>query len=315
MRWDWYVSKGFSIERSLYKKLTGKQLKSKRYANGFVLNENEGSIELQRLIHSGSPFMACRYGHVEIETMAAVYEFLQSGKESSLDKVISKGNIFYNAGFFPNKRELVVKFGKLMLECSKSIDMIGVWYIPFEDYFISHYAAGAKMTFLRTYEPWNEIDPWTKELAGKKVLVVHPFDKTIRKQYERREMLFENKEILPSFELITYPAVQTIAGNVDTRFETWFDALEMMFQDCLKIDFDIAILGCGAYGMPLAYKLKNVGKQAVHMGGATQLLFGIKGKRWDSHPIVSKLYNEYWVRPDHTEVPQNAQRVENRCYW
>lgn len=77
---------------------------------------------------------------------------------------------------------------------------------------------------------------------------------------------------MPKFNLITYPAVQTIAGNIDPRFSTWFEALDMMFDDCMRINFDIAILGCGAYGLPLAYKLKKAGKQVVHIGGATQLL-------------------------------------------
>ena len=54
----------------------------------------------------------------------------------------------------------------------------------------------------------------------------------------------------------------------------------MMYTEAVKIDFDTAIIGCGAYGFPLAAKLKAAGKQAFHMGGATQLLFGIKGSRW-----------------------------------
>ena len=51
------------------------------------------------------------------------------------------------------------------------------------------------------------------------------------------------------------------------------------------------------------------------MGGATQLLFGIMGSRWDTDPFISKLYNEYWVRPDQSETPKNADVVENGCYW
>lgn len=64
-----------------------------------------------------------------------------------------------------------------------------------------------------------------------------------------------------------------------------------------KIDFDIALIGCGAYGMPLASFIKGMGKQAVHLAGWTQILFGIKGKRWDDLPYVSKFYNNAWVRP------------------
>lgn len=315
MKVNWYLDEMKSVVRRVYKKTTGKQLKSTRYAGRNVYDENSGSDYLRRLITGNQPFMACRYGQVELETMAAVYEFINNGDDRKLNHVISKGDIFNNAGFFPKNRECVVEFGKIMLECSSEIDMLGVWYIPYEEYFASQLAPKAALTFLRTFEPWNEMIPWTCELTGKNVLVIHPFDKTINSQYLIRDKIFNNEEILPKFNLITYPAVQTIAGNTDSRFSTWFEALEMMYDDCIKIDFDIAILGCGAYGLPLACKLKKAGKQVVHIGGATQLLFGIKGSRWDNHPVVSKLYNEYWVRPDKSEIPKNAQRVENKCYW
>lgn len=315
MKANWYWNEIKSGGRSIYKKATGKQLKSAQYAGKNVYDENSGSEYLRKLITSNQPFVACRYGQVELETMAAVYEFIISGNDRKLNHVIKKGDIFNNAGFFPKNKEQVVEFGKMMLEYSSEIDMLGVWYIPYEEYFISQLSPKAALTYLRTFEPWNEVIPWTRELAGKKVLVIHPFDKTINKQYSIRDKIFTNKEILPEFKLITYPAVQTIAGNIDPRFSTWFEALDMMFDDCMKIDFDIAVLGCGAYGFPLACKLKKAGKQVVHIGGATQLLFGIKGSRWDNHPVVSKLYNEYWIRPDKSEIPQNAQRVENKCYW
>ena len=49
------------------------------------------------------------------------------------------------------------------------------------------------------------------------------------------------------------------------------------------------------------------------MSGATQLLFGIKGKRWDDHPIISKLYNDAWVRPEETLA--HKEKVEGGSYW
>ena len=51
------------------------------------------------------------------------------------------------------------------------------------------------------------------------------------------------------------------------------------------------------------------------MSGATQLLFGIKGRRWDTHPQISKLYNPAWVRPAPAEQPTNKQAVEGGSYW
>ena len=82
---------------------------------------------------------------------------------------------------------------------------------------------------------------------------------------------------MPEFELSCVKAVQTIADEKDDRFKDWFDALNYMYRECMKRDFDIALIGCGAYGMPLAVRLKQAGKQAVHIGGSLQLLSGIIG--------------------------------------
>lgn len=51
-----------------------------------------------------------------------------------------------------------------------------------------------------------------------------------------------------------------------------------MQDEISKEDYDICLIGCGAYGFSLAAYVKRCGKQAIHMGGALQLLFGIKGK-------------------------------------
>jgi hypothetical protein len=51
------------------------------------------------------------------------------------------------------------------------------------------------------------------------------------------------------------------------------------------------------------------------MGGILQLLFGIKGKRWDNRPDVCKIYNEHWIRPDEKERVDGYLNVEEGCYW
>ena len=165
------------------------------------------------------------------------------------------------------------------------------------------------------FDFWLLETPFTLSLKNKKVLVIHPFAKTIQDQYKKRELLFENPNVLPEFELKTLKAVQTIAGERDERFNDWFEALDYMCDEALKVDFEVAIIGCGAYGFPLAAKLKQAGKIAIHMGGVTQMLFGIKGGRWDIYPEASKLYNKHWVRPSAQEVPKNAKIVEDSCYW
>ena len=90
-----------------------------------------------------------------------------------------------------------------------------------------------------------------------------------------------------------------------------------MIEECKKMEFDVAIIGCGAYGYPLAAEIKRMGKVAIHLGGATQILFGIIGNRWEKdHPeFCRKFVNDAWVRPMDKEKIQNAGSVENACYW
>ena len=159
-----------------------------------------------------------------------------------------------------------------------------------------------------------------------KVVVVHPFAETIEQQYLKREFLFNNKEVLPNFKsLNVIKAVQTL-GEGDTRFKDWFEALDYMKTEIDKMDYDVCLIGCGAYGFHLAAHVKRSGKKGIHLGGALQLLFGIKGKRWEDpnygvkewgipSGLYSNLMNEYWVRPGENDRPKNAEKVEGACYW
>jgi hypothetical protein len=90
-----------------------------------------------------------------------------------------------------------------------------------------------------------------------------------------------------------------------------------------KIDneeYDICLIGCGAYGFHLAAHVKRKGKKAVHIGGSLQLLFGIRGNRWEDENYndvynYSKLMNKYWVKPNDNEKPIGSDNVEGSCYW
>lgn len=225
------------------------------------------------------------------------------------------------SGFFPPTQEKIEQFCELMLQDIPEVDVLGSWLTD-EKRFESLLGTHEKVN-LELINPYFSVIPWTKALESKKVLVIHPFAKTIEKQYKNRELLFE-KEILPKFELKTIHAVQSIAGE-KTPYADWFEALDWMKSEIDKQDYDICLIGCGAYGFPLAAHVKRRGKKAVHMGGSLQLLFGIRGKRWENPQYGAKefgkegmftnLINKHWVKPDEDEKPKNAQIVEGACYW
>lgn len=109
-------------------------------------------------------------------------------------------------------------------------------------------------------------------------------------------------------------------GGNNNNFKDWFEALDWMKAEMNKTDYDICLIGCGAYGFPLAAHAKRQGKKAIHLGGSLQLLFGIKGVRWENPNYNPKynyaaLMNQYWIKPNNNEKPNNAGNVENACYW
>lgn len=321
------------ILRKLYSKTLG--------ASPFSLlkreeNPDKASEMIYQLLSQDKPCMIARFGSTE---MSAIINYIGvNADHHSIWKFI-KGqqpewwwnkNIMNQmeqwSGFFPPTPENMQRFGKIMLEDAKEVDLLGSWLK--EESYIANYINKAQLVHLRLLEPFwtNNTIPWTKALEGKKVLVVHPFAHLIHKQYtERRTLLFDNPNILPFFDLQVIQAVQSLGGE-NNGFKDWFDALQSMKDKIDAADYDICLIGCGAYGFPLAAHIKKKGKKAFHLGGALQLLFGIRGKRWEDpnygvrewgmpYGSYPALMNTNWVRPGKSERPQNANQVEGACYW
>lgn len=289
------------------------------YAGRKLLTIQEGNEEIYCKLKKDEPIMIARFGENELRAIISglfdkypVYSpFKYHRRNCEFD------GLFNGAGMFPRNVNLIPKFAEVMIDACKEVDLLGVWFNKYEDFVVEQFCGQTQVCRLRAIEPYYSMDnPWTRALKNKKVLVIHPFADSIQKQYKKREYLFSDIDFLPQMELMTMKAVQTIAGQKDNRFRNWFEALEYMHQETQKYDYDIAILGCGAYGFPLAARIKRDGKKAIHMGGATQILFGIKGKRWEHHEVISNLFNEYWIKPSEQETPKRRDRIEdNGCYW
>ena len=135
---------------------------------------------------------------------------------------------------------------------------------------------------MRALEPFPYDEPWTMALRGKKVLVVHPFAELIESQYRNRHAIFPEKKILPDCELMTVKAVQSSGKTYPEGVNDWFEALDILYNRCMKKDFEVALVSCGSYAVPLAARLKHAGgKKVIVPGGMMQLMFGIKGARWE----------------------------------
>lgn len=291
------------------------------YCRRRIYSDEKANQWLYEKLKTQEPFFAGRIGLFELAAMRA-FEFQNRDKYGLVMQ-----QIYDCAGFFPNSTEYGEPFLDKMIQAVSQVDLLACSGQLAENYFLNHYtsreAAGARS--FDVMEPWRYENPWSSALAGKRVLVVHPFEESILRQYQRREQLFRKTNILPEFELLTYRSLQTTGDIIDKRFTTWFEAMDFMYEEIHKLDYDVALLGCGAYGFPLAARIKADGKQAIHMGGVLQILFGIMGKRWDgtgpnsaTHEMredIAVYYNDAWTYPGENEIPQSAGKIEYGPYW
>lgn len=279
---------------------------------------------IRETLSASTPCMIGRFGSNELDATTRTYERKKASTRLGrfFKYLRGPGHAFWYdgslrrrmsqvAGFFPATDESLQRFGERMLEDCQLLDILGSWRT--EEMRIRHLFPSARTINLIDLEPFRHGHPWTKALEGKRVLVVHPFEKTIHRQYANRPFLFHNPEVLPDFELLTIRSVQSHGGN-HVDFPDWFAALDSMIDRINTTEFDIALIGAGAYGLPLAAHVKRMGRKAVHLGGVLQLLFGIRGQRWDNGDYDC-LFNEYWCRPDESEKPVRAGLVEHNAYW
>lgn len=283
-----------------------------------LLGEQEGNIAIGDALSGSAPFFACRLGATELNCAAFFDRWRRGRIKLPFPRNVGRA-MQMSSGFFPVDESHLDRFSADYLAAVSEADLIGVWYNHGEQIAIRRYAPRAHLTLIGALECFRRPHPWSAQLAGKCVLVIHPFSASIASQYmNHRRDLFLDQQVLPDFELKTIRAVQSVAGN-PVEYGTWFDALNHMCELIDRETYDVAIVGAGAYGLPLGAHVKRRGKQAIHMGGSTQLLFGVKGKRWENDPsyaaYIGSLFNEHWVRPATDEIPSRADTVENGAYW
>jgi hypothetical protein len=317
----------FSLKasRKIYKKLS----KSQSSENSLKIDYfgQSASDLVKNQLSAPAPCMISRLGSTElwailqyIDTvkdarcfLAKATEFVQGKIDTFWWEDYLKLQMKNWSGFFPVDEASLSAFGERMLKDIQNIDVLGSW-LPGERR-LAHRFPSAQIVRLEDLEPYYHANPWSEVLQDKVVLVIHPFEESIKSQYEKRDVLFKDPRILPKFQLKTLKAVQSIAGNAPDGFNSWFSALDWMCEKIQHTEFDIAIIGAGAYGLPLASFVKSLGKKSIHLGGPTQILFGIRGNRWDERPFFQQLCNEHWIKPLPVEVPSNFNRVEAGCYW
>jgi hypothetical protein len=275
----------------------------------------DGSREIckciQRSLDTDEGALIGRNGTIELEQMISYNQY----KISVLEM---------NAGIFPNM--VIPTWRNMSIDATSDADVLATgWFEPLkvaEQDALKEWNCKAIQIPLRSLEPYYVLteERWTRFLRGQTVSVISCFTQTMRGQLEKLDKLFPS-EVFPSD--IKWNWVQTghpprLAKGTNewpSHIIDSIDAVDWIVSKVVEQGSRFALIGCGGIGMLVAKKLKDRGVIAIVLGGAIQVLFGIKGQRWKNHSVISKFWNEYWVSPSEDETPTFSSAIEGGCYW
>lgn len=291
-----------------------------------------GSDRIANTVRGTSPFFIGRNGSTEQE---ALHFWFSNRKYGTPWPYALAKNLHLGAGVWPPSEESFDAWAKEYMETLGLLDGIAAgWYRPFaemESSLLDYAAPNAFRTPLRSLEPYYAITNhrWTRHLSGKKVAVVSSFAETIGNQVASSERmnsiwstLKDPETILPSsttwIPIRTYfPSLISMGDSTEwpIGITGWDSAANHVVEAVKASGASIAIVGCGGLGMIIGGRLRKAGISVIVMGGAIQVLFGIKGRRWEKHDVISKFWGPSWVWPSASETPRGSFQIEGACYW
>lgn len=281
------------------------------------------STDQQRIHHllsSNNPVFIGRIAGIELKVAYSVLEKTSSLNQHDLAELEN------NAGIHTTSHESLKEYSTRLIHAYEACTMIAEWPRTGDVYRLT--GTGQEYIARRTphipkcnalslepyYVPKNEFS-WMSALSNKRILILHPFVNTFKKQIEHLRTLYPDR---PWFEGCVFQFIRppvTLAGNHDHR--DWKEHYENCIQYLRTLEpFDLALVGAGGYGMLLSQFInQELGASVVYVGGALQLFFGVIGKRWFTNPEVMTLVNDQWTRPVKEDQPDAYKRVEKGCYW
>lgn len=272
-------------------------------------------------ISESLPFMAARLGRGEVRFLSKVLLRKKMGiAQRTFHRILECADLIWTGkdkwfrDQFGGSTKRASHFFSMYLEAMENVDVLGSWS-PGEALFENHLRSSA-WDELEALEPYNHQVPWSHQLKGKRVLVIHPFARSIESQFQNsRELLFRDPRVLPSFQLRTLiPFMEGIRDPAPRQ--DLVSQFEIVREEMMLESFDVVIIGSGPIGFLLASEAKKEGQVAIHLGGATQLLFGIRGKRWEQQSVPPDIFNSFWIRPSAGETPPSFDnKYDGGAYW
>ena len=285
------------------------------------MNVIDSNAYIIKQIQSNTPFIISRLGEPE---SYITYMYIQQHSIPYLSQMVQ--TLSNNAGIYANNKKELQSYCKhynkaLKNSCALAcFENIRNHVQQLQEYFTVTYTL--HNIHSRSIEPFyvckDDVVPWTQHLLGKKVLLINPFVESFKQQLENKFQIFTHMPLFKEGqEFVFYKSFNTSASN--HIHNNWEETFTIMCKDIEQLDFDIALLGCGGYGLPLCNFIKEkLHKSAIYIGGGLQLMFGVMGRRWENREDWKQIIKDNgctFIKPSESECIPNSHKVENSCYW
>lgn len=184
-----------------------------------ILTHQEGNDLIKKKISENVPFAVSRVGSVELYV---VEEFLR-GRIPTQEQVMALSK---QAGYYGNCLE---EYSKEYLDGVSCADVQIFWkgittahdkgknFDTLQEEIFEKHSRNSVKVGHRAVEPYFFQNPWTHELAGKRILVISPLSQTIRYQWKKIDSVWGERQIFPKIQLDVYQSVQSIGGSDPTN--------------------------------------------------------------------------------------------------
>ena len=271
--------------------------------------------QVSRFLHQAGGGMWGKIGTTELLALEFSDRWLRPVWPKTASWRRAAERLHIDSGVFPVTRGQFQGFLEIYQAAIRQLDGVHLWQ---KEKFLSIYEQEVahrlcpRADRLAAWQVGREV---CQSLAACRWLVVSPFTESMKRQAGRlaeiHGLSLFSKTLAHIPETCRFLRSPQFSYLEPSPYPTWSEGLARLTEEALGQEFDIALVGCGAWSLPLLANLKVAGKKGIHLGGETQLVFGIKGRRWDSYNI----YNEHWIRPSDKETPKDFLRKENGCYW
>jgi hypothetical protein len=293
-----------------------------------LIAKREFIADIGAALASGRGFAAGKIGYTEQAWM--YYPLFLAGcpdaRQVNAYHTALKFHFERQAGAFPSDPEFFPVFTAWYGEHVRNLDCLGLFRGPKEPVLFAHYGLPCKPIFFGDMQPdrsvpSDEAECYLRHFQGKRLLLLAPFADLLRQRATRDifEAVWSNIR-KPWFHPASVQAIEFPYGydnGAYAPFPTVIDLFEDVAQRIDRHEFDVALIGAGALGIPLASHIKRSGRVAISLGGHLQVLFGVMGQRWrDNATFVRKYLNDNWIdMPERYHPPAKERLTDGGSYW